>query len=55
MAEASIDLVVMVAPNKPKGPMRIDDVNAEVRIHKKKNNFYFVFLELCGLLEPAGG
>jgi len=29
MAEASIDLVVMVAPNKPKGPMRIDDVNAE--------------------------
>ena len=35
MAEASIELVVMVAPNKPKGPMRIDDVNAEVGIYKR--------------------
>ena len=43
MAEASIDLVVMVAPNKPKGPMRIDDVNAEVRIHKKKTIFIMYF------------
>lgn len=29
MAEAAIDVVVMVAPHKPKGPMRTDNVTAE--------------------------
>ena len=28
-AETSLELVVQVAPNKPKGPLRIDDVFAE--------------------------
>jgi len=28
-AEATIDVVVMVAPNKPKGPMRTEDITAE--------------------------